>query len=952
VGYRINYRCERGPVKKFLRLITAFAITFAALVTPVNQASAFPTSLTEIGQRAVKEIGDCVNSKRKLEVFYLVDGSGSLKDTDPQNLRSEVLASSLEQLAPTDNSIQVRYAVGTFGSKYRSLKGWSELTSENATSESNWFRKNIPALIGEGNTNWEAGLQGANAALVKARNANSSSCQVVVWLTDGGIDLGVSSTSFDAEQESLQRICGIDPGTGAGSTGDAQILQLRNSGVNIIGVLLRDEAFMEALKKKNSGTHDALNAQMTFLQPIVEGTSEVDGRIFGSSATRYSCGGAISPSQAAGAELVASDSLQLSLQFARVIARSNNGSPTSVFGDNPAQFIIDPGIAYFDLLVSSKNWALQDPTGKVVSSPTTGIKPKLVAGAYLVRVPVSGNSQQGKWSIQNTTHTEADVFLYSGLTMKVNATSVTVGKPTDIKGQILDVNGQPANLTIYGSNSLRVTSFNSTKGVDSEVPLTLDPASGTFSGTFQPPKGVSQAQFDIALTLTTKSGIKLTPLTQQIEARVGLPPEYPQIQGSGVVLSTLSGTSGKATGILVLEGSNVADGQVCLQSPQITIDPKPSRISSFVWNEAGNGCIDIAKGTTKEIKYSVSNKTQSDGQSSGVIPASFKTNMSGLDPIEQDIAVNFDSKVKVNELVRWLILIGLILLGLALPLGILYFFGYRNSRILWGEGIQRVMVPVTLNSAGTISRRDGKTAEGMGPGAQKREYDWHTQSAERLRSITDSWSDGINSGTVEIKGRASRNPFGDPVVIATASEGTRLISSLGGITKGGREGRVGVDIASAWYVAVPESEIRDKANNGGTYKATAVSFIRHDASRSSQATDRNTQIGTNSGLNNIELIEGAIQNEDAKNSSTESNKSGKTPKDKKRKKGGKAEATTPVTEETNPFASGGTQSTSGSSYSTGTTTTQASDANPFAGTTPPPAQGGSSTNSDPFGGNY
>jgi hypothetical protein len=918
----------------------------------MNQASAFPTSLTEIGQRAVKEIGDCVNSKRKLDVFYLVDGSGSLKDTDPQNLRSEVLASSLEQLAPSDNSIKVRYAVGTFGSNYRSLKGWSELTPDNATTESNWFRKTIPALTGEGNTNWEAGLQGANAALAKARNDNSSSCQVVVWLTDGGIDLGLSKTSFAAEQKSLQRICGTDPGTGAGSSGDAQILQLRNSGVNIIGVLLRDEAFMGALKNKNPGAHDSLNAQMTFLQPIVEGMSEVDGRIFGSSSTRYSCGGAISPSQAAGAELVASDPLQLSLQFARVIARSNNGSPTSVVGDNPAQFIVDPGIAYFDLLVSSKNWALQDPAGKIISSPTSGIKPKLVAGAYLVRVPVTGKSQQGKWSIQNTRHTEADVFLYSGLTMKVNAVSVTVGKPTDIKGQILDTNGQPADLTIYGSNTLRVTSFNSSKGIDSEVPLTLDPASGTFSGTFQPPKGVSKAQFDVALTLTTKSGIKLTPLTQQIEARVGLPPEYPHIQGSGVVLSTLSGTSGRATGILVLEGSNVADGQVCLQTPQITIDPKPSRISSFVWNEAGTGCIDLAKGTTREIKYSVSNKTQSHGQTSGLIPASFKSNSSGLVPIDQAIAVNFDSKVKVNEFVRWLILASLILLGLALPLGILYFFGYRNSRILWGEGIQRVMVPVTLNSAGTISRRDGKTAEGMGPGAQKREYDWHTQSSERLRSITDSWSDGINSGTVEIKGRASRNPFGDPVVSATASEGTRIISSLGGLAKGGREGRVGVDIASAWYIAIPESEIRDKANNGGAYKVTAVSFIRHDASRSSQSADRNTQIATNSGLNNIALIESEIQNEDAKVSSTENIKSGKAPKIKKRKKSGPSEFTTPIAEESNPFASGGIQSSSGSNYSTSTTTTQASDANPFAGTTPPPVQGGSSANSDPFGGNY
>ena len=581
-----------------------------------------------------------------------------------------------------------------------------------------------------------------------------------------------------------------------------------------------------------------------------------------------------------------------------------------------------------------------------------GIKPKLVAGAYLVRVPISGKVQQGKWSIQNTMHTEADVFLYSGLTMKVNATSVTVGKPTDIKGQILDANGQPANLSIYGSNSLRVTSFNSAKGVDSEVPLTLDPINGTFSGTFQPAKGVSQAQFDVALTLTTKSGIKLTPLTQQIEARVGLPPEYPHIQGSGVVLSTLSGTSGKASGILVLEGSNIADGQVCLQSPQITIDPKPSRISSFVWNEAGNGCINIAKGTTQEIKYSVSNKTQSEGQSSGVIPASFKSNMTGFTPIDQAIAVSFDSKIKVNELIRWLILIGLLLLGLAIPLGILYFFGYRNSRILWGDGIQRVMVPVTLNSSGTISRRDGKTAEGMGPGAQKREYDWHTQSAERLRSITDSWSDGINSGTVEIKGRASRNPFGDPVVLASASEGTRIISSLGGIAKGGREGRVGVDIGSAWYVAVPESEIRDKANNGGAYKATAVSFIRHDASRSSQSSDRNAQIGTNSGLNNIELIESAIQNEDVKANATSSDSPVKKTKNKKSKKSGKNESSASLADDSNPFASGGTQSAIGSSYSTGITTTQASDANPFGGTTPPPAAGGSSTNSDPFGGNY
>ena len=108
-------------MKKFASLIVAAALSLLTLSSlPMAEADElFPTQLTAQGQRAVQQIGDCVNSRRDLQVYYLIDGSGSLKETDPDNLRAEVLATSLEQLAPKDDSLKVSYAVGTFGTSFR-----------------------------------------------------------------------------------------------------------------------------------------------------------------------------------------------------------------------------------------------------------------------------------------------------------------------------------------------------------------------------------------------------------------------------------------------------------------------------------------------------------------------------------------------------------------------------------------------------------------------------------------------------------------------------------------------------------------------------------------------------------------------------------------------------------------------------------------------------------------
>jgi hypothetical protein len=915
-------------------VVALFVLSFLSLPT-ATAADLFPTELTAQGQKAVQQIGDCVNSRRDLQVYYLIDGSGSLKETDPENLRAEVLATSLEQLAPKDDSLKVSYAVGTFGTSFRPLKSkWTPITAKNATSEANWFRKTIPNLTGEGNTNWEAGLTGAINALSSAKAADPDACQVVVWLTDGGIDVGKSSTNYIYEGKSIGNICGTNPMDGTGG-GDAIIDQLRSAKINVIGVLLRNQAVMSALQEKDPNGYKGLNSAMSFLLPIVEGNGSVDGIAFDYSGSTFRCGSTNS-AMAAGAELVASNTLQLGLQFARVVARSNNGAPVSVYGDNPAHFVIDNGVAYFDALIAAKNWKLVNPKGEVISSPNSGIKASLSAGAYLVRVPIRNSSDQGEWSIEGITHTQADVFLYSGLQLKIAVKNIEAGKPVGISGQVVDKSGSPADLSKYKSSDIRLTTFNASSGVDGEVPLALNPSTGTFSGTFTPAKGMSKATFDVSLSLVTQSGTKLSPLTLQVEARVALPPEYPHIQGSGLELTTLSGVDGVATGTLILEGSNLNDGQVCLSDPVIKIDPTPSRISGFTWSKVGAGCINVPQGQTVKVEYAVSNKKQSTGLTTGAVPAVFKANLAGLEPIAQDISLTFDSKMLINETKRWAILAALMLLGLAIPLGILYFFGWLNSRIMWGEGIQRVAVPVWISADGSLSRRDGKPSDGIGAGAAKGEYDWSGQATERVRSFDDSWSDGVNSGIISVKGRASKNPFGDPVVVATASAGTRVISSLGGFHNGGREGRIGVDIGQAWFVAIPESSILN--SESGPYEATAISYLRHDAAKGNgQATDRNAAMGTNSGLALIENIAA-----DVRKPAAVETKPAKPGRGKKVKS-----VTAPITPAiaNDPFAGGYSTNTESTSYSAPTDSTSYSTP-----TDTPPPSGGDSSN--PFGGNY
>ena len=86
-------------MKKFLTsLISLLLLTSVIGLSPMSLPSASAVSTVD---GAFEDLGRCLQSQGKnkvLDVFYLIDESGSLQDTDPKNARADILSSSLQQL--------------------------------------------------------------------------------------------------------------------------------------------------------------------------------------------------------------------------------------------------------------------------------------------------------------------------------------------------------------------------------------------------------------------------------------------------------------------------------------------------------------------------------------------------------------------------------------------------------------------------------------------------------------------------------------------------------------------------------------------------------------------------------------------------------------------------------------------------------------------------------------
>lgn len=195
-----------------------------------SSVSAFDKSTSQEAS-GIKQTQECVAKKKRLAVVFLVDESSSIKKADPSNRRTDAINRAVAALgrnlflSGSTDERKIDVLISVFGSEFNVLgASWLSLADDiSKISES------VDALATRNKemiTDYESGLLGVEREFISYERSNGGSCKILVWLSDGIIDLDNNSVSRKDEDASYKLIC---EKTGVGA-------RLRNLGVFTFGL--------------------------------------------------------------------------------------------------------------------------------------------------------------------------------------------------------------------------------------------------------------------------------------------------------------------------------------------------------------------------------------------------------------------------------------------------------------------------------------------------------------------------------------------------------------------------------------------------------------------------------------------------------------------------------------------------------------------------------------------
>lgn len=778
-----------APVR---RLLSAAAVGVIVALGIMPAATASTTQLTPAGAEGLAQIATCLRSNPNLVTLLVVDESGSLQDTDPDNRRAEILADFVLSLASLSGqetpqgARNVQFAANTFSIGSQPLIPWTTLTPDNAQRISSQLRDEIPSLNQGQGTDYEAAIKGARGSIsegVAQVDSQVPPCKLVVWFTDGVLSVGDEA----ANAESADLLCAVDGPVNA----------LRKEQIHLISVLLFDRATLDQFDEPSRET---LKSGIGLLQATAEGTG-------GTGKYETTCGKVPVPDDYAKGAFFEGNLDALAGQFGKAIAQGIGGTPVPDLAGSPVAFTIEPGFTSFWVTaLAPDGFTLASPAGDSLGG-APGSGGGSVAGSqaevtwsgdtFTAKIPV-GQSGYGQWTLTRLGMSdEVGVYLFSDYRLTVDPVELIAGEPANVSGQVTTASGDPADLTGFSAADLSVTQVIDGQKVD-PIPFDLDLATGTFSGTFTPETTSTEVRFDLTLALTTKSGFPLAPLTTTFVQQVKLPGAYPQLAPAALDLGSVQNRGDTSASALQIAGSADGPTTVCVQG--IILDSTlPDAQVSITSNPAG-GCLDVpqAGSATIDVSALLGSGVADGGQVSGAIELTV-TNAPTADlpeTQERSVQVPFTLQVLPIGPVLWVPFL-LTAIGILVPLLVLWFVNWRAARLrLDGIMMARIPVQVPVGAGGIPRRRDGR------PGPLLAYEDLaFTPAPPRARS----WQ----PGTETLRARTPWNPFGSVVAQVLASPGDVVISNQppNSTTSGSRAG-VGLCPSMTAYILTRREELQ------------------------------------------------------------------------------------------------------------------------------------------------
>ncbi|GAA1945613.1 hypothetical protein [Microbacterium deminutum] len=801
-------------------------IALPLLATPAADAAPAPAvhaALTPTGHDAVADLRTCVASRGALNAYYIIDNSQSLRveddgrtpGSDPDYTRADILGNSLAQLGLLGAGTKVNWAAGFFSTGFEPAISWTPWTNGSAAKLESTIRAKQP----NGYTNWLAAMEGTQRQLAIQPDAGHA-CQLVVWFTDGAIDLeGGDQATADA----LNDLCGqpIDPAGHAPAQGYGLFSAFRQSGVVVMGTLLA-----------HGSTRDAAGV----MWPLVEGSGDVGG-------TPEQCGQPDPPSTAVhGAVVDASDPGALARVFLELASQIAGGYPEPL--DAQGRFWIDPGVSRFQIALGAGDWSLVPPSGSGLATLTAANPgPAAVtssAGATLIEVPTADSALQGQWQLKAA---DVDnVYLFSDLgivfgqqnTIELGADGATSATLT---AQVQNAHGEPAPLDLYGAATFTASILGPDGNLKQLADAHVDRQTGAI--TIPMPTDVAAAEIVVTASLglkTTPHGLALAPVTTQQAVKTVLPANFPRMHTTPVQLSTLEGADGAARGGITVDGpQSGGDGKVCIaQTPEVISD-SANRAAGWEWQLSADldsdGCVVVAQGAKgQRIKLTATNHTAADSLVRASVPVVFVS--SEGKQLTQDVPIEFRSTHPVNVGSVALVALGLLLLGILLPLILLWILNWWTTRLEVGNAIQRATFPVRVAPRG-VEVLDVPVSD-----TALSERFRYRGEARNVRALADPDLGRIHARLPWFPLNAPEYEIAPPagVSIAAARTGARTASAGVRSPDGALRFRQ-LPFDAFWAITVTDAELARTAK-GAAVSGTAVLYHRFDAYEPSQYRER------------------------------------------------------------------------------------------------------------------
>lgn len=537
-----------SPAPPTPRRVLAMALVSIAVIA-AQLLTALPAGAQDDATGSVQSVVSCVATAEDVRVLFLIDESGSLKFTDPDNERITAAKFALETFLDLTVEKQVEVRLAGFSDDFRDETAeWVVLEAATAgrlADEIDSFATRSNGI----DTDLPNALAGAFDTLSPLEE---STCNLLLLFADGGYDIqvrnsaeqqelygiekpyapGIELTDPDAIREARvlgrEALCDAD---------DSTMASIDEGGVRLVTIALADSAFIDLglLESLTTGRADGqvCGADLTGSRGVFSPVGSDDLALaFGEIAGRV-VGGSVAASSIAvcteGEDCVSARSVQVDQLISRFTV-------DAVFAEPGQQLlIIDPegerARISFDRprdvalpgAVASANW-LADDSVSVEVLPSSGSE--LLAGEWQISaVAPSSDSDPANILVSRFPNLLAEI---------PNLEAFQPGAPNLIEATVTTLNGEPID-----DLSLAVEAT-VTDQTGEAFPLTLDRASGT-AGTFDavldlPKDFVGPAIVSVDVLATTDDGLEFTTTAETLVVVRLAPPAA--VENSSTPLST------------------------------------------------------------------------------------------------------------------------------------------------------------------------------------------------------------------------------------------------------------------------------------------------------------------------------------------------------------------------------------------------------------------------------